>query len=1100
MPKADMSHLHVHSYHSLLDGLNSPGELLAAAKKFGHTSLAITDHGTMAGHRDFQIAAKEQGMKPILGLEAYISPTDRFDKRPVKKRDDNTALYHHIILLAKNAAGYKNLNKLSEIAWTEGYYFKPRIDREALMEYKEGLVLLSGCMSGLIAKAVTQGDMDKADKITKWFAGNFEDFYMEVQAHNPPELNHGLLTLADANGVKPVVTSDAHFSKAKERSIEEAMLILSTSPKISKEFDFEKSRKIKNIFERYDYIYPERGISFANIDVYVNSRDDIAKAMKVQGIERDDIFTSTLEIAEGIGDYDFHEHLDLLPKPKGDSPDVILERKTRLGMKHRGLTGIKEYEDRLAEELEIIRGKDFSTYFIIIENMVTWARSQGIMVGPGRGSAAGSLVCYSLGITNVDPIKYGLLFFRFVDPSRDDFPDIDTDFEDRRRGEVKDYLRRKFKNVASIATFNTFKDKNAIKDAARVFRVPLAETNRATKMDVPPNIDFIDAFKKTDKGKIFCRSYPEVIELAEYLRGRIRGGGMHAAGIVISKEPLSNVAPIETAKDPNDENGPRIPLVAMDMSQVADLGLIKLDALGLKTLSVIHDTLDTIKEERDIDIDLDALPLDDPAVYKMLSDGYTKGVFQCEAAPYTVLLLKLEVSTFAELAASNALVRPGAMNTIGASYLARKQGKEMVEYASPIMQPFTSETYGLILYQEQVMLACTELGGMTMAEANKVRKIIGKKKDVTEFDAFKDKFIDGASKNISVSAAEHLWHDFEAHAGYSFNKSHAVAYSLLSYWTAWLKLKYPREFMLAILNNEKDKDVRTEYLIETKRLGITVYLPHINKSKVHFSLEGGGIRFGLSNIKFISEKTAPGVLEGAPYGSYAELSDRIAIKGNGLSTRILGALNAVGGANFKDNPKMGNERDNFYEYLRIPAFNTREVPPRVKSQMTPLEDYDDKGCFVIMGMVTEIKRGTGWSRIKLVDETGTAGVFAAENTPIETGQMYGILVADNRVARYATLDQLADRHNSVFVEYLYSKGYEDLTDNNVRIISFKSHRTKAGKQMAYIVTSGADKELNHVLAFPQQYKKAFIRCREGLTVGIDVKYTADGTAFIDNVM
>jgi DNA polymerase-3 subunit alpha len=1084
-----------------MDGLNSPAELLDAAKDLGQTAMAITDHGTLSAHRDLQIAAKEKGMKPILGLEAYISPTDRFDRRPVKQRDDNTQLYHHIILLAKDAAGYQSLNKLSEEAWSSGYYFKPRIDRELLAEHKSGLVVLSGCMNGLIAKALLNGDEAKADNITKWFVNEFgENFYMEVQGHNPAELNHGLLRLADKYGVKPVATSDCHFAKPEERAIEEAMLILSTSPKASKEADFEKSRKITDIFERYNYLYPDRPISFADINVYINSRTDVASEFAAQGIERDDIFESTVEIAEGIGDYEFHEGLDLLPRPKTGDPDTILERKARAGLKARGFAGVKEYEDRLAEELRIIKDKDFSTYFLIVENMVSWARDKDIMVGPGRGSAAGSLVCYSLGITNVDPIKYGLLFFRFVDPSRDDFPDVDTDFEDKRRGEVKDYLRRKFKHVASIATFNTFKDKNALKDAARVFRVPLAEVNRATKVDFPPNVDFMDEFKKTPRGKEFTQKYPEVVSLAESLRGRIRGGGMHAAGIVVSKDPISGIAPIETAKDPNDDNGPRIPVVAMDMERVADVGLIKLDALGLKTLSVINDTLKSIKATTGKDIDLDALPLDDKKVYRMLSEGYTKGVFQCEAVPYTNLLIQLGISSFDELSASNALVRPGAMKTIGKSYLARKEGREMVEYAHPIMQTFTSETYGLVLYQEQVMLACVELGGMTMAEANKVRKIIGKKKDVKEFDAFRAKFIEGASKNVDRAVAEQLWHDFEAHAGYSFNKSHAVAYSMLSYWTAWLKYYYPKDFMLAILNNEKDKDVRTEYLIETKRLGIKVYLPHVNNSGVHFRLEKDGIRFGLSKVKYISDKTAPTLVARAPYGSYAELEGHVKEKGNGLSARVLSALNAIGGATFPDNPKRGDERDNFYEYLRIPAFNTRSIPPVVKAQILPLEDYDEKGCFVIMGMVTEIKRGTGWARIKLVDETGTAGVFTSENTPMEKGQMYCILVADNRVARYATMDQMVDKHNSSFVEYLYTKSFPDLTDKFVRVVSFKSHVTKKGAKMAYLVVSDAEKNLSHILAFPQQFHAAYSKCREGAVVAIDVKQTEDGTAFIDKIV
>jgi DNA polymerase-3 subunit alpha len=483
--------------------------------------------------------------------------------------------------------------------------------------------------------------------------------------------------------------------------------------------------------------------------------------------------------------------------------------------------------------------------------MINWAKSQDILVGPGRGSAAGSLVCYSLGITDVDPIEYNLLFFRFINPERNDFPDIDTDFDDRRRKEVKDYLKKKFKHVASISTYTYFKEKGVVRDAARVFMVPLQDVNRAMK-----SVDTFEDFMESPNTKEFRIKYPEVIWLAERLRGKIRSVGVHAAGVVVAKDDIRKYAPVESREDLQDKVSGRIPVVAYDMDTVADIGLIKLDALGLKTLSVIADSIKSIKERTGKEIILSSLTMDDANVYKTLGEGYTKGIFQAEATPYTNLLMKMGIDKFEDLVASNALVRPGAMNTVGASYVNRKNGKEAVNYTHEILRPFTENTYGVIIYQEQVMQACVYLGGMSWSEADKVRKIIGKKKDAKEFDEFKDKFIAGASKHITEKKAKSLWHDFEAHAGYSFNRSHAVAYSMLSYYTAWLKTYYPLEFIFSILKNENDNSVRTEYLIEAKRLGLKVLLPHINESDLYFSLKDDAIRFGLAEVKFISDSIA----------------------------------------------------------------------------------------------------------------------------------------------------------------------------------------------------------------------------------------------------
>jgi DNA polymerase-3 subunit alpha len=1073
-----------------MDGLNSPLELAQAAKDAGQNAIAITDHGTLSSHREFQLACKEVGIKPILGVEAYISPTDRFDRS--SSTDKSIQAYNHIILLAKNQNGLKNIHALQEIAWNEGFYHKPRIDREVLKEYAEDIIVLTGCLNGLISKCIERGDLSDAKLLLKDFSKTFgKNLYVEVQAHNPKEVNETLLKLADEFKIKAVATGDAHFAKEKDRVLEEAMLILSTSPKADKEADFEMSRNIKDINERLNYLYPDRRITFQDYNLFIQSREEIEADFKKAGINRTDIFDNTVMISDQIEPYEFNRGLDLLPVPKTNA-DQKLAQMASEGLKRLSLDKDKVYIDRLEEELSIIKDKNFASYFLVVADMINWAKSEGILVGPGRGSAAGSLVCYALGITDVDPIKYDLLFFRFINPERNDFPDIDTDFEDRRRKEVKDYLKKKFKHVASISTFTYFKDKGVIRDASRVFMVPLGDVNKALKQ-----VDTFEDFMESPNTKEFRMKYPEVLWLAESLRGRIRSVGVHAAGVVVAKDDIRNFAPVESREDAQDKVSGRIPVVAYDMDTVADIGLIKLDALGLKTLSVISDTVKSIKERTGKVIDLSSMSLDDPAVYKTLSEGYTKGVFQAEATPYTNLLIKMGVDKFEDLAASNALVRPGAMNTVGASYIKRKHGNEAVSYIHPIMKPFTENTYGVIIYQEQVMQACVYLGGMTWSEADKVRKIIGKKKDAKEFDQFKDKFVDGASKHISKKQAETLWHMFEAHAGYSFNRSHAIAYSMLSYYTAWLKVYYPLEFMFSILKNENDKDARTEYLIEAKRLGLRISLPHINESDVYFSLQKDKIVFGLAEIKFISDGIANKIIEKRPFKSYADFIEKSSKKGSGINSRAVSALNAIGGAAFDDNPRTGTEKEKYYEYLGIPTFNL-DLPPRIKSQCRPIEEFDELGSFVMFGMVKNIKRGTGWARVELVDETGSIGLFHNEQTQIETGQMYFVLVGDNRIARYIKVSEVDPNKSDIFVDYLYRKEY-DLEDDEYMVINFTPYTTKAGKTMSHIVMTNRNKELTRAIAFPSMYKFTLAKMREGMKCKPVLSKLDDGTLMIKEI-
>jgi DNA polymerase-3 subunit alpha len=722
--------------------------------------------------------------------------------------------------------------------------------------------------------------------------------------------------------------------------------------------------------------------------------------------------------------------------------------------------------------------------------MISWAKREEILVGPGRGSAAGSLVCYALEITDIDPVKHGLLFFRFINPDRNDFPDIDTDIQDTRREEVKDYLVRQYRHVASIATFLQFRGKGIVRDISRVLNIPLSDVNKVLKL-----VDTWDDFCNAKSTREFREKYPEVEIYGEQLRGRIRGTGIHAAGVVTAKEPIFRHAPMETRSSPGSDE--RIPVVGVDMEEAERIGLIKIDALGLKTLSVLNNTIDIIKERDGRKIDLLKIKMDDANVYQMLSDGYTKGVFQCEAAPYTNLLVKMGVKNLAELAASNALVRPGAMNTIGKDYIERKHGRQNIGYTHQVLKEFTEETYGCILYQEQVMQACVSLGGMSMSEADKVRKIIGKKKDAKEFDQFKEKFVEGASRFISPNLALDLWHDFEAHAGYSFNKSHAVAYSTLSYWTAWLKYYYPLEFMYSVLKNEKDKDARTEYLIEAKRMGISIKLPHINDSDIDFKIEGTGIRFGLSGIKFISDKIAERYIAARPFVSYKELEEFTFTKGNGVNSRALQALKAIGAATFQDNPRNDQEiKENLYEYLNLPEFNIT-IPSHYYAFIQDIVDFEEKGSYIFMGMVKSIKRGTGWSRVEILDKTGSVGIFDDENTTIETGRSYLVLCNDNRIVSFIPSDEIKESSHAL-VKFL---SYKQLPykDEEMFVVSFKPRITKTGKKMASLTLADTRRDLHSVTVFPTSFAKAYMHIEEGKYYKFNFGKTKDGTVTLEDV-
>lgn len=1077
--------LHLHDHYSALDGLNTPEEYMVRAKEIGMTHLAQTNHGTLSGHRAFQRAAKEAGITPILGVEAYISPTDRFDRRANNKREDGTTTYNHIGLLAMNENGLKNMNVMMREAWTSGFYSKPRIDMDLLEEYNEDIIVLSGCLGGLLASALTTEndnvpDYEKALRTAthlKKMMG--ERFFIEVQGHNPKYINDGLYQLAEDTGALPVVTSDCHYARKEDLWIENAMLILSTKPKAARGFDFTKSQTM-DYLERYNYIYPDRKMNFEEFEIYLRSAAEQMTLLEAQG-RGSEAITNTDVVANMIGEYPYYEGLDLLPKPDPTITDLDAElrRQVMEGLAKRGKADDPEYVKRIDEELQIVFDKGFSVYFLIVADVVQWALSKGIFIGPGRGSGVSFLTNYALHITNIDPIPYKLLPFRFLDPDRPDWPDIDVDFETKRRYEVKEYVNRKYGHTANIMTFNYFRGKSAIKSAASVFKIPTGEVNKATShLSDDADYSVLDMYEKSSSTAEFRKKYPEVGKLARALEGRIKGTGMHAGGTIISKVPIEDYVPMETRVDPNDEAKDRVPLIGVDMKDAEGIGLIKMDYLGLNNLTVILETIELVRQKTGEVIDPYAIPLDDPKVYEMLSQGHTKAVFQCEGGPYTKMLIKMGgVDNFEDLISSNALVRPGAANSsIGENYIKGKMTGEY-EYIHQDAQWFTSETYGQILFQEQQMLLCTEVAGMSMVDANRVRRAISKK-IMSDLVIWKPAFVEGIAKKIGPKKAELVWDDLEKSAEYAFNRAHSVGYSMISYWTAWFKVNHPVEYMTSVMNHLSGTDQRIKalfYLMEAKRLGITVKLPHVNASGIKNSVESGGIRMGLDSIKYISGKVGNRIIDNAPYQSYAQLLQIAQTKGSGINSRAIDAMNKIGAAAFDDHPRTGSERENFYEYLSIPAFESKDLPAHVKLQFRNVSEYTEDEAFVVCAMVYNIKVGPGWGLVEFVDESGSGGAFASSNIPLEKGKMYVLLIANNRIARYITTDDIINGEGGAFGKYL-DKTVLNLKEDEYRCISYNERTSKAGNKMADAVFTDRDKNLIPCMIFSSVLDRARMTC------------------------
>ncbi len=874
----DYVHLHNHTQYSLLDGLTKLPELIDFVEESGMKAIAITDHGTLSGAIDFYKTATAKNIKPIIGIETYVAARKHTDKDPAKDKSR-----YHLILLAMNNQGYVNLMKLSTIANLDGYYYFPRIDRELLEQYNEGLIVLSGCMGSELGDALKNSQNEKAKEIASWYKKVFGDrYYLEIQDHGHPDsplpspeqkvINDAILALSQELNIPAVVTSDAHYLKHEDQEAHEVLLCVGTG----------------------SFLSDEKRMSLKDFPLHVTDPSEIVARW---GKQHPELITNTKNIADRC---DVALELDNIlipqfPVPKGETEKSYLEKLVYRGLAWRyGGVSYKEslamnlaqakkglpknVADRAKYELGVIDNMGFNGYFLIISDFINWGKDQGIVFGPGRGSAAGSIIAYSLRITELDPLKYDLLFERFLNPDRISMPDIDIDIQDTRRDEVIQYCVEKYgdNRVANIVTFGRMAARNAVRDVARVLQVPYAEADRLAKMIPPPiqgrHIPLATSLKENHDLKNEYESNEvsrRVFDLAMQLEGTIRSHGVHAAGVVIAPDDIVKFTPLEKAQK-------GVVATQYSMGPVEELGLLKMDFLGLSNLTIIKNALRIIKKVYGKDIDIDQLPLDDKKTYELFQSGDTTGVFQLESAGMKRYLKELKPTVFEDIVAMVALYRPGPMQFID-DFIARKHGKRAIVYPHPSMENALKNTYGVLVYQEQVMQISKEVCGFSGGDADTLRKAIGKK-NAELMAKMKDKMIEGGQKhsNIDEALMKTFWKQLEDFAAYCFNKSHAACYGLIAYQTAYLKAHYPSAFMAALMTSDYDDTDRLAIEIaECRHMGLEVLPPDVNESFLEFAIvpKTEQIRFGLNAIKNVGTGAVEEILRAREDGYFTSLED-----------------------------------------------------------------------------------------------------------------------------------------------------------------------------------------------------------------------------------
>ena len=920
--KREFVHLHLHTQYSLLDGAIKVEDLARRSKELGFKAVGVSDHGNLFGSLHFYRAMKSAGVKPIIGMEAYFTTGSRFDRGSKGTEDNITDRYnHHLILIAKDERGLRNLMKISTLAYKEGFYYKPRIDYDLLERYGEGLIALTACLKGIPTYYASINETGKAEAWVKKLKDVFgEDLYLELQANDLPDqetANRNLIKIAKKYGVKLIATNDSHYLMPEDREAHTVLMAI------------QMKKTLQEIRAGSVKCYNE-GLHFA-------SAEEVWRKFEGKFDGWEEALLNTLEVAEKTADsFEIFENTSYLLPHYEVPKDTTLEQHLRdlaiKGLRQRIERGqakdTKEYWDRIEYELDVISRMGFAGYFLVVQDFINWAKSRNIPVGPGRGSAAGSLVAYALGITDVDPIRHGLLFERFLNPERVSMPDIDVDFCQENRDRVIEYVKEKYgkENVAQIITYNVMKAKQTLRDVARAMGIPYSTADQIAKLIPQGDIQGTwlsleemystpmevlkerygahrgDIEDNVTKFRKICRENPEIdriVKIALKLEGLTRHTSLHAAGIVIAPKPLEDLIPLYYDRDGSVAT-------QYDMTKLEEMGLLKMDFLGLKTLTELKMMRDLVKERKGEDVDFLSLSLDDPKVYELLQEGNTTGVFQLESRGMKELLRRLKPDSFDDIVAVLALYRPGPLKSgLVDRYINRKHGREPVEYPFPELEEVLKETYGVIVYQEQVMRMSQILAGFTPGEADTLRKAIGKKKkDLME--QMREKFIKGAvERGYPEDKIRKLWEDIEKFASYSFNKSHSVAYGYISYWTAYMKAHHPEEFFAVKLTTEKNDAKFISLIKDARIMGFEILPPDVNESDVGFKIEGPRrIRFGIGRVKGVGEEAAQAIVSARSKGRFRGIQDFISrVDGRKVNRRVVEALIKAGAFDFTDVPR-----------------------------------------------------------------------------------------------------------------------------------------------------------------------------------------------------
>lgn len=905
----DFSHLHVHTQFSLLDGAADISKLYKKAAADGMKALAITDHGNMFGVFKFVAEAGKHNVKPIVGCEFYVVE-DRHKKQFTKEKKDKR---YHQLMLAKNPEGYKNLVKLCSLGYMEGLYSKwPRIDKELILKHHKGIIATTCCLGASVPQAILNGSEDDAEQEFEWWLDLFgEDYYVELQRHDIPEqntVNVVLLKFAKKYNVKVICSNDSHYVDQQDSNAHDILLCVNTGDMQSTPIatDEEGGKGYRFGFPNDQFYFKtqaEMGQLFEDLPESLDNTNEIIDKVEVLKLKRD------ILLPNFVIPYEFKIHSELTPDHDTLNQWEYLKHLTMLGAKERYVDIAPEVQERIDFELFTIRTMGFAGYFLIVADFIKEGRNMGVFIGPGRGSAAGSVVAYCIGITNIDPIKYNLLFERFLNPDRKSMPDIDTDFDDAGRQKVIDYVVEKYgKNqVAQIITYGSMAARTSIQDVGRVLDMPLSEVNAIKKL-VPETLGITlkDAIEQVPELKEILKGNDlkaQVLREAEKLEGSVRNTGVHAAGIIIAPYDLTDIVPVATAKDSD------LLVTQYDGRVIEDAGVIKMDFLGLKTLTILKDALRMIEQNHGVVIDIDTIPLEDQKTFELYQRGDTNGTFQFESDGMQMYLRDLKPDKFEDLIAMNALYRPGPIEYIP-NFISRKHGREPITFDLPDMEEYLGETYGITVYQEQVMLLSQKLAGFSKGDADVLRKAMGKKQ-IEVLNKMEAQFMTGAeAKGHPKDKLTKIWTDWKAFAQYAFNKSHSTCYAFVAYQTAYLKAHYPSEYMAAVLNNQNSMDKITFFMEECRRMGVEVLGPDINESDMAFAVNSKGqIRFGLTGVKGVGEKAVESIIEERKErGPYTSVYD-FARRSNTRSVNRKSYENLVYGGGFDE---FGYNRSQFF--------------------------------------------------------------------------------------------------------------------------------------------------------------------------------------------